>query len=54
MARTTSKAIAHLLANLHPGEILLADFLQPMALSQTALARQKDFLFRSFLEIRDL
>jgi len=39
MARTTSKAKAHLLANLHPGEILLADFLQPMALSQTALAR---------------
>ncbi|MGD0418398.1 MAG: HigA family addiction module antitoxin [Xanthobacteraceae bacterium] len=28
-----------MLANLHPGEIQLADFLQPMALSQTALAR---------------
>ena len=28
-----------LLPNPHPGEILLAEFLQPMALSQTALAR---------------
>jgi addiction module HigA family antidote len=27
------------LPNPHPGEILLAEFLQPMALSQTALAR---------------
>ena len=27
------------LANPHPGEILLAEFLQPMGLSQTALAR---------------
>jgi len=28
-----------LLPNPHPGEILLAEFLRPMALSQTALAR---------------
>lgn len=28
-----------MLPNPHPGEILLADFLQPMALSQNALAR---------------
>ncbi len=28
-----------LLANPHPGEILMAEFLEPMALSQNALAR---------------
>lgn len=27
------------LANIHPGEVLLAEFLQPLALSQNALAR---------------
>lgn len=27
------------LANIHPGEVLLAEFLVPMALSQNALAR---------------
>jgi addiction module HigA family antidote len=27
------------LPNIHPGEILLAEFLQPMAISQNALAR---------------
>ncbi len=27
------------LANIHPGEILLEDFLKPMKLSQTALAK---------------
>jgi antitoxin HigA-1 len=31
--------MADLLPNPHPGEILLEDFLKPMALSQTALAR---------------
>jgi addiction module HigA family antidote len=38
--RTTSKSSTtiDLLPNPHPGEILLAEFLQPMALSQTALA----------------
>ncbi len=30
---------AELLPNPHPGEILLEEFLQPMGLSQTALAR---------------
>lgn len=29
----------HLLPNPHPGEILLEEFLRPMALSQNALAR---------------
>ncbi len=28
-----------MLANIHPGEILLEEFLQPMSLSQNALAR---------------
>jgi addiction module HigA family antidote len=39
--RTKSKSsiTADLLHNLHPGEILMEEFLQPMALSQTALAR---------------
>jgi len=32
-------ATARLLPNLHPGEILLEEFLKPMGLSQTRLAR---------------
>src|SRR6202050_3498115 len=41
-ARTMSRSsitTAELLPNPHPGEILLEEFLKPMALSQTALAR---------------
>jgi len=34
-----SSTTTDLLPNPHPGEILLAEFLQPMSLSQTALAR---------------
>lgn len=34
-----SITMAELLPNPHPGKILLEEFLQPMALSQTALAR---------------
>jgi len=39
--RTTSRSstITELLPNPHPGEILQKEFLEPMALSQTALAR---------------
>jgi antitoxin HigA-1 len=39
--RTKSKSstTTELLVNPHPGEILLKDFLEPMRLSQTALAR---------------
>jgi len=39
--RTKSKSstTTELLHNPHPGEILIKEFLQPMALSQTALAR---------------
>jgi antitoxin HigA-1 len=38
--RTKSKSLTttNLLPNPHPGEILLEEFLTPMALSQTALA----------------
>ena len=36
--RSRSSTITDLLPNPHPGEILLEDFLKPMALSQTALA----------------
>ncbi|MBK5956815.1 addiction module antidote protein, HigA family [Rhodoplanes elegans] len=38
---TTSRSstTTELLPNPHPGEILLAEFLEPMGLSQTALAR---------------
>ena len=35
----SSTGIAELLPNPHPGEILALEFLQPMELSQTALAR---------------
>jgi len=39
--RTTSKSstTTELLHNPHPGEILMEEFLRPMQLSQTALAR---------------
>jgi antitoxin HigA-1 len=37
--RTAKKSRSHLLANPQPGEILAEDFLKPMRLSQTALAR---------------
>lgn len=35
----SSTTMTELLPNPHPGEILLEDFLKPMALSQNALAR---------------
>ena len=35
-----SSIITDLLPNPHPGEILLEEFLKPMTLSQTALARE--------------
>ena len=35
----SSTTTANFLPNPHPGEILLEEFLKPMALSQTALAR---------------
>ena len=37
--KSRSSTITSLLPNPHPGEILDAEFLKPMALSQTALAR---------------
>lgn len=39
------------LANIHPGEILLEEFLKPMALSQTALAKALDVPPRRINEI---
>jgi addiction module HigA family antidote len=39
MSTTSSKARRRLLPNPHPGEILAEEFLKPMRLSQTALAR---------------
>jgi antitoxin HigA-1 len=38
-AMSKSSTTTELLANPHPGEILLEEFLTPMALSQNALAR---------------
>jgi antitoxin HigA-1 len=38
-AKSKSSTTTELLVNPHPGEILLKDFLEPMRLSQTALAR---------------
>ena len=35
----SSTTMADLLHNPHPGEILLADFLEPMGITQSALAR---------------
>lgn len=43
--------MAELLPNPHPGEILLKEFLQPMGLSQTALARVVDVPPRRINEI---
>jgi antitoxin HigA-1 len=37
--RSRSSTITELLRNPHPGEILLEEFLKPLGLSQTALAR---------------
>jgi antitoxin HigA-1 len=37
--RSRSSTTTELLRNPHPGEILMEDFLRPMAMSQTALAR---------------
>jgi addiction module HigA family antidote len=37
--KSRSSTTTDLLPNPHPGEILLEDFLKPMSLSQTALAR---------------
>jgi addiction module HigA family antidote len=37
--KSRSSTITELLPNPHPGEILLEEFLKPMGLSQTALAR---------------
>src|SRR6266851_5816881 len=37
--KSKSSTTTDLLRNPHPGEILLEDFLKPMGLSQTALAR---------------
>jgi addiction module HigA family antidote len=37
--KSRSSTTTELLPNPHPGEILLKDFLQPMTLSQNALAR---------------
>jgi len=39
------------LANIHPGEVLLKDFLEPMAVSQNALARAIDVPPRRVNEI---
>jgi antitoxin HigA-1 len=52
--RTKSRSsitTAELLPNPHPGEILLDDFLRPMGLSQTALARAIDVSPRRINEI---
>jgi addiction module HigA family antidote len=38
-AKSKSSTTTDLLPNPHPGEILMEEFLKPMALSQTALAR---------------
>ena len=39
------------LPNIHPGDVLLKDFLEPMALSQNALARATDVPPRRINEI---
>jgi addiction module HigA family antidote len=39
MSKTLPKKRSRLLPNPHPGEILVEEFLKPMKLSQTALAR---------------
>ncbi len=47
----SSTTTAELLANPHPGEILLEDFLKPMGVSQNALARAIDVPPRRINEI---
>ena len=47
----SSTATGELLPNPHPGEILLEEFLLPMRLSQTALARAVDVAPRRINEI---
>jgi len=47
----SSTPTAELLPNPHPGEILLEEFLLPMHLSQTALARAVDVAPRRINEI---
>ncbi|HBD20692.1 MAG TPA: addiction module antidote protein, HigA family [Arenimonas sp.] len=42
---------AKLLPNIHPGEVLLAEFLEPLSLSQNALARAADVPPRRINEI---
>lgn len=39
------------LSNIHPGEVLLAEFLEPMSISQNALARAMDVPPRRINEI---
>lgn len=39
------------LPNIHPGEVLLAEFLEPMSISQNALARAMDVPPRRINEI---
>jgi addiction module HigA family antidote len=46
-----SSTTTELLPNPHPGEILMQEFLKPMALSQTALARALDVPPRRVNEI---
>jgi addiction module HigA family antidote len=49
--KSRSSTITELLPNPHPGEILLQEFLAPMRLSQTALARALDVPSRRINEI---
>lgn len=49
--RSKSSTTTELLPNPHPGEILLAEFLGPMGLSQTKLARAIDVPPRRINEI---
>ena len=49
--RSRSSITTELLPNPHPGEILAAEFLTPMNLSQTALARAIDVSARRINEI---
>jgi addiction module HigA family antidote len=51
MSGTSSKGIRRLLPNPHSGEILAEEFLKPMRLSQTALAREVAVPQRRIYEI---
>jgi antitoxin HigA-1 len=51
MTKAIFKTKARLLTNPHPGEILAEEFLKPMKLSQTALARSIGVLPRRINEI---